>query len=194
MTLWRRATRGQSPCPACDAPLDTSLAQDDHSRCPKCGQPLLAVEVAGLWRRTAATLVDLAILLPTAGVLSWGLVRLVTPKPVVHSRPGLGAVLELLAADPSDVLGWIAPFLLMSGFYVLLFSGLVGRTLGQRLLGIRVVDGAGRRPRPAISMLRLLAHAVGLVPGALGSLWIAFDAHKRAFHDHVAGTYVVFDP
>lgn len=193
MAFWRRAKGGPSPCPACDTPLDPGLAREEERRCPQCGLALLPVRVAGFWTRTASAIADLAVLLLTAGLLSWGLVALAPPKPIFHGPLGVGTVLELLSAEPRDVLAWVTPFLLMSGIYFLLFWGLSGQTPGQRLLHIRVVDRSGRPPGPLAAAVRLVAQAIGLVPGALGSIWIAFDTEKRAFHDHLAGTYVVAD-
>lgn len=194
MAFWRRANGGPSPCPTCDALLDPGLAQADERRCPQCGQALLPLRVAGFWTRTASAALDFVVLLLTAGLLSWGLIALVPPKPIVHGPWGVGAILEILSAGPRDVLAWVTPFLLMSGVYFLLFWGFSGQTPGQRLLHIRVVNRSGRPPGPLAAAVRVLAHAIGLVPGALGSLWIAFDMEKRALHDHLAGTYVVADP
>ena len=152
------------PCPACDAPLDATLYSQAQPSCPACGQPLIPVRVAGFWRRSVAALVDLAILALTAGPMFF---------------------------EPLDILVWVAPLLAMVGLYFILFIALSGRTPGQKLVGIRVINRAGGPPGPWRALLRLAGTALGLAPGGLGSLWMAFDREKRAFHDYLTGTYVV---
>ncbi|HEY8378982.1 MAG TPA: RDD family protein [Nannocystis sp.] len=190
MALWTRKER-PAPCPSCDAPLDPSLAKEARPTCPACGQSLAPVHVAGFWRRLGAALVDTAILLITAGPLHLGLQHLLgSPSPVRGGFSWAG-LLQLLTVDPLDVLVWLAPLLIMAAIYFVVFIALSGRTPGQKLVGIRVVDRAGGKVGPVRATVRLAGTAVGLVPGGLGSLWMAFDREKRAFHDYLTGTYVV---
>lgn len=80
-----------------------------------------------------------------------------------------------------------------------------GRTLGKRLVGVRVVTVAGEAVPPGRALLRAAAFALpmatrpvpvlGLVAG-LGwvagvSLILRADQERRALHDRLAGTMVV---
>ena len=179
------------PCPACDAPLDAAVVQQPSPTCPACGQPLVPVRVAGFWRRLLASMVDAVILLLTAGPLFYGLCRATDNPGPMRGGLGLDGVLQFLAVDPIDILLWCAPLLGMAALYFILFIALSGRTPGQKLVGIRVINRAGGPPGPWRAMLRLAGTALGLAPGGLGSLWMAFDREKRAFHDYLTGTYVV---
>lgn len=179
------------PCPACDAPLDAAVVQQSSPTCPACGQPLVPVRVAGFWRRLLATMVDSVILLLTAGPLFYGLISVTGNPGPLRGGLGLDGVLQFLAVDPIDILLWCAPLLGMAALYFILFIALSGKTPGQKLVGIRVINRAGGPPGPWRSMLRLAGTALGLAPGGLGSLWMAFDREKRAFHDYLTGTYVV---
>ncbi len=134
---------------------------------------------------------DLCLLLVTAGPLAWGVAALVDRPPLLGGATGLDAALRVLELDASDLLGAVAPFWVMASLYMFLFWSLSGRTPGQRLLRMRVVDRHGQTPRPLWSLLRVVAHAFGLAAGALGWLWVAFDFERRAWHDHLARTYVV---
>ena len=179
------------PCPARDAPLDAAVVQQSSPTCPACGQPLVPVRVAGFWRRLLATMVDSVILLLTAGPLFYGLISVTGNPGPLRGGLGLDGVLQFLAVDPIDILLWCAPLLGMAALYFILFIALSGKTPGQKLVGIRVINRAGGPPGPWRSMLRLAGTALGLAPGGLGSLWMAFDREKRAFHDYLTGTYVV---
>ena len=71
MALWRPRSPKALVCPACDAALAPEVAGNAEPRCTGCGTVLWPVKVAGLWRRSAATLVDAVLLLFTAGPLAW---------------------------------------------------------------------------------------------------------------------------
>ena len=180
-------------CPDCDVQLDPALAPDDDPRCPHCDASLLPVRVAGFFRRTAAGCIDFAILLLTAGLLNWGLIAFVDAEPLVANTRGLAMVFAILDLRLGDVLRHIAPFLVMSIFYLSLFWTITGRTPGSRVLGLRVVGPTGDPPRAPWAIARALAHLVGLGVGGLGWLWTALDAEKRGWHDHLGQTYVVRD-
>lgn len=136
-------------------------------------------------------MVDLVLLGATAGPLAWGMAKLVDRPPLLGGASGLDAALRVLELDTRAVLGAVAPFWVMASLYMFLFWSLSGQTPGQKVLRMRVVDWRGETPRPLWSLVRVLAHALGLAAGALGWLWVAFDLERRAWHDHLARTYVV---
>lgn len=182
------------PCPHCDAEL-IDLARERpkpaDASCPSCGLPLIPVEVAGFWRRAGAGSLDLALLLVTAGPIAWALHRLVEPSPIAPDAHGIDLALSLATADFGLLLARIGPFLVFAALYLMVSEFLTGRTLGQRLLSIRIIDRHGRSPSLLVIAVRTLAQLAGTLAAALGPLWIAFDSERRAVHDVVAGTYVV---
>ena len=127
----------------------------------------------------------------TAGPMFFGLIVATDDLGPVRGGLSLDGALQFLAIEPLDILVWVAPLLAMVGLYFILFIALSGRTPGQKLVGIRVINRAGGPPGPWRALLRLAGTALGLAPGGLGSLWMAFDREKRAFHDYLTGTYVV---
>jgi uncharacterized RDD family membrane protein YckC len=149
------------------------------------------VRVAGFWRRLGAFLIDFAILLVTAGPLALGLHWLVGSPPLAGDAKGIDALLQILAHDLTPVFRRFIPFALMATLYFGLFWGLLGRTLGQRVLRVRVVDGRGQPPNPLVGGLRAAASLLAMLPVGLGALWALFDREKRALHDHLTGTWVV---
>lgn len=190
---WFRAT---APCPACDAPLPPELAQRSEASgvtCPACKTTLRPITVARVWRRLAAGLVDMAILAVTAGPLQLLLTRIAPTAGLAPGARGWDAALVIFTMPLGSLLMRAAPFLVMSGLYVFLFSTLTGSTPGQKLLRLRVVDARGEPPPAWRAAVRLLGLGLGLLPAALGPLWAVFDMERRALHDHLAGTWLVLD-
>lgn len=64
-----------------------------------------------------------------------------------------------------------------------------GRTSGMKVMGLRVVDPAGRPPGPVRSFLR----AVACVAFPLGLFWSAFSRRNASVQDLLFGTSVVYD-
>jgi uncharacterized RDD family membrane protein YckC len=186
------------PCPHCDAELERELATDPAPVCPHCELQLVPVEIAGLGRRTLGGLVDLVILAVTAGPLAWALDRLLDPLASNARRLDLRSsvgqaefALALLDSDLSSLLLRAGPLLVFVGMYFMFMISWSGRSLGQRLLSMRVVDRHGQPPSVLVTGLRTVAQLAGLVAAAFGPLWIAIDSERRALHDLAAGTYVV---
>ncbi|MBI3878832.1 MAG: RDD family protein [Verrucomicrobia bacterium] len=83
--------------------------------------------------------------------------------------------------------------LLFSGVYYTLTTWIWGATLGKFIFGLRVVRTDDSAVGFTKSALRFLGSVVSTIFG-LGYLFIVFRADKRALHDLIAGTRVVFKP
>ena len=59
-------------------------------------------------------------------------------------------------------------------------------------MGLRIQRVGGGRLSVGRSLLRTLAYLVSLIPLFAGFLWVAVDPQRRAWHDHIAGSQVVF--
>ncbi len=159
---------------------------------PARAQPQ-TVYVRGFWRRLAAGLIDLGVVLPTALVLGW-----VASKLSGVGMPAMNmGVLDIdlwldlvLAADPGLVMG-LALCWGIGLAYLALFYIARGQTLGMRVLGMKIIDVYGESPSPRRCLGRVAGVLAGVVTLGLGFLWIAFDSEKRGLHDWIAGTYVV---
>lgn len=82
--------------------------------------------------------------------------------------------------------------LILTTVYFVLFHGLGGQTPGKWILGLRVV-GPAQEP---ISGRRALLRWIGLIGFAgisvgLSCVWILWSGEKRAWHDYLAGTWVI---
>jgi uncharacterized RDD family membrane protein YckC len=92
----------------------------------------------------------------------------------------------------------LAPWIVTLGGVVLALAYFVvswsafGRTLGKALLGLAVITEDGARPGVGRSILRYVGYVISAIPLGLGFLWVLVDNDRRAWHDHLAGTRVVY--
>jgi uncharacterized RDD family membrane protein YckC len=77
--------------------------------------------------------------------------------------------------------------------YLLVFQATLGRTLGMRAIGLRVIDVYGEPPALWRAGLRTAGYLASAATLGLGFVWVGFDRDKRGLHDWLAGTYVIRD-
>ena len=70
--------------------------------------------------------------------------------------------------------------------------GASGKTLGMALLGVRVVAADGTLAGPRRAVIRTLAFPLSFLLLGLGFTGILFQRDRRALHDMIAGTAVVY--
>ena len=142
---------------------------------------------AGFWIRLAAKIVDVLLLaLPTAAV-------------VLASRGILAASLSFPGApgSPSEalflgrLLTGLGVFVVLNAVYSIGFVGAYEATPGKMLLGLRIVRPDGSRLSRAKAVGRFFAEWITGTTFALGYAIAAFDAEKRALHDHLCDTRVM---
>ncbi|MGE0396671.1 MAG: RDD family protein [Kofleriaceae bacterium] len=152
-----------------------------------------SVYVVGFWKRFAAAMIDLAIVIPSALLVT----LLVSKIAGVHLPPSNMGLLDVdmwidlvLATDPALVMGLVM-ILAIGMAYLLVFQIVVGRTLGMRLLKMKIIDVYGDRPSPGRCIARCGGYLAGVATLFLGFLWMGFDSEKRGLQDWIAGTYVI---
>ena len=70
--------------------------------------------------------------------------------------------------------------------------GASGKTLGMALLGVKVVAADGTQAGPRRAVIRTLAFPLSFLLFGLGFTGILFQRDRRALHDMIAGTAVVY--
>src|ERR671922_254584 len=109
---------------------------------------------------------------------------------------GLGARLldaVVLGGDGMPVALAVALALLCGAAFFVAFWSLSGQTPGMRFLSIRLsVDGSSEIGLPR-ALVRILALPLALLPLGVGLLWVLISPTRRGWHDHLAGTTVVYD-
>jgi uncharacterized RDD family membrane protein YckC len=154
--------------------LDDSAERIAHRVVGRSGEETETDQV-GLVTRALAAGVDLALI---ALLLALGS-RLLDA--VVLGGDGFPTALGIVLS----VLG--------GGAFFVAFWSLVGQTPGMRFLSIRLsVDGSREVGLPR-ALMRILAVPVAALPLGLGLLWILISTTRRGWHDHLAGTTVVYD-
>ncbi len=115
--------------------------------------------------------------------------------PVADFGPRLGAVLidlvvlALLIAvlDPN----WVP--LIVLAYHIVLW-GWKTTTIGGIVCRVRIVRTDGKRLQFSDAFVRGLSCVISVVVAGLGWLWILWDPKNQAWHDRIAGTYVVRVP
>lgn len=104
--------------------------------------------------------------------------------------------ISLVTAHQIDVAvtGWLS----VAGYFIWLFIyyaypwAMSGKSLGMALLGIRVVSTEGAAIGGRAAAKRTLALPLSFLTLGIGFLPILFGRDRRALHDHIAGTSVVY--
>ena len=179
--------------PAATAAERPRLDRTPASTTPPGRREAPSVYVVGFWKRLLAATIDLAIVIPAALLMT----LIVSKIAGVHLPPSNLKVLDIdmwidlvLATDPALVMGMVM-FLAIGLTYLLVFQIVVGRTLGMRLLKMKIIDVYGDRPSPARCVARCGGYLAGVATLFLGFLWMGFDSEKRGLQDWIAGTYVI---
>jgi uncharacterized RDD family membrane protein YckC len=136
----------------------------------------------GLVTRVVAAAIDLGLISLALSIGS-GLLASIIPA-VAGGSDGLSP-LGVLA------LGLVG-FVIGSSLFVTFWT-LVGQTPGMRLLSIHLDAGGSRELGLRRALKRLLGVGLSLVPAGLGFFAILLSPQRRGWHDHLAGTVVVYD-
>jgi uncharacterized RDD family membrane protein YckC len=158
---------GGPPVPAPPFPGPPSAAGPGYDR-PGGGWEPLPPQLAGVWPRVGARLLDALLVGVVVGIL--------------------GAVL-----GPPDNLGLLLTVAAMLGYETLMLAN-GGQTLGKLLLGLRVVraDQAPLTTRDAL-VRSLVIELIWIVPFGwlIVALLLERDRRRQGLHDRAAGTLVV---
>jgi uncharacterized RDD family membrane protein YckC len=134
---------------------------------------------AGFWIRTGAKLLDGLIL---------GAV-LVVPIIIFFVANGVPANSQKMQTMQLLIQ---LPFLVVNMGYQIFFLGKYGATPGKMACGIRVVTAEGERFGYGRATGRFFAEMLSGIVCYIGYIIAAFDDQKRALHDHLCSTRVIY--
>lgn len=131
----------------------------------------------GFWIRVVAYIIDFIILAIIGGIIS-------VPLGVNYTDANS---LSSGAARTSNGIDLVLSFV----YFTLLWS-YMGASLGQRLLGMQVVDATTGQPISfGKAALRWLGLIISFFVCFIGVIWVAFDARKQGWMDKIAGTVII---
>ena len=68
----------------------------------------------------------------------------------------------------------------------------IGGTIGQRVLGMRVVNASTGQPLGiGRALLRFVGYIIAEAVIFIGLIWIGIDSRKQGWHDKIAGSLVI---
>jgi uncharacterized RDD family membrane protein YckC len=140
------------------------------------------VTVVGFGPRLIATLIDGAMV----GFLGFMLAFVIgfIVQFINMFNPGqANGMLELLI---------ILCVLFFSIFYYIGFWTNDGQTMGNMIVGLKVIRMDGSRLSVGRALLRYIGYLISASLFSLGFLWAAFDPNRQGWHDKLAGTLVVY--
>ncbi|MHB8395058.1 MAG: RDD family protein [Candidatus Dormibacteria bacterium] len=161
--------------------LPPSPTTFDYSA-PSGSTVVAGLQLAGFWTRFLGFLVDGVIFYVVNSILA----AIFEPT----ATTVVGGVSITTRTGPTGLVDVIL-LLLELGYFSWFWTNR-GASLGQMLVGIRVVDsesGAGLKGSQAA--VRYLGYILSGIPLLLGFIWAGFDPKKQGWMDKLAGTQVV---
>lgn len=141
---------------------------------------------AGFWIRVVAYMIDVII-----QVVAFYAVMI--PLGVIF---GLGSMFD---PDPRDIgaLGILFALVIIAGLgagiaYQIYFLTKHGGTPGKLLLGLRIIRSDGGPISAGRAVGRMFAHGLSGMILYIGYIMAGFDSEKRALHDHICDTRVIY--
>ncbi|WP_345991712.1 RDD family protein [Sulfurimonas sp. HSL-1716] len=157
------------------------------------------IKYAGFWVRFTASFLDtLFLALPVAVVIyflsdgNWFDLSLYKQNMIYAMN---GNAQAALAHQPKTSFSWELVFEISVLVVTIVFwRSWRGATPGKKIVKIKIVDAKtfdDITNKQAIT--RSLGYVISTIPFLLGFLMVAFRKDKRAFHDLLAGTAVIYD-
>jgi resuscitation-promoting factor RpfA len=147
---------------------------------------------ASLWRRLLAFGIDACAIFAVVALYLMLATSVAGVQGPESTLTGLDALLLQVRSLRSVLIPAALLLVILSLAYCAVAAFLWnGRTLGRRLLGLRLVDTRGQAPAPTRAVVRALLASVSF-GFFLAGFWMAlFDRRGQTLHDKLTSTYVV---
>ncbi len=150
---------------------------------------------AGFTSRAVAIIIDYAIIALVSAVVIAALSLFLgipsVQRFIIWLNDVLPGIDRLFVGLTSPTFGAFF-FLLFQYVYFVFFFSTTGQTVGKAVMGLRVVTIDGQRMGVKRSFIRALCYTLSLAPLGLGFLWVLGEDRRRAWHDKIAHTYVLY--
>jgi uncharacterized RDD family membrane protein YckC len=191
MAAWQRHGAVRGPIPGSPPPRPPAPPFDSQ---PAPSQRQEATRhYGGFWIRFLAILIDGIII---------GVVGAIIRIPLGVAGVGLGLSLGR-NPDPSQVLAALPAILSLAGLsgmiqlalslaYEVYFVSTRGATPGKMALGLKITRADGSPVSAGLAAGRYFGRILSWLTLCIGFIIAGFDGEKRALHDHICGTRVVY--
>ena len=150
---------------------------------------------AGFTSRAAALIIDVAIITVISAVVIAAMSLFFDLPSVKRFIYWLNSILpgfaQIFSALTSTRFAAIF-YALFSYLYFVFFFATTGQTVGKAIMGLRVVTNDGKRMGVKRSFVRAVCYILSLAPLGLGFIWVLGEDRRRAWHDKIAHTYVLY--
>jgi uncharacterized RDD family membrane protein YckC len=146
------------------------------------GRELVTGHYAGAVTRFGAFLLDWFLIGTTFG-LGVGAVSLIT-RVITRTEFDLGRARGLV---------WVLAAVAWAFVYMTVSLAVAGRTPGKAIVGLRVVNRDGSPLAARRALVRVLTFPLSFLVFGFGFVGIVFGNERRALHDVIARTAVVYD-
>lgn len=136
---------------------------------------------AGAFTRLAAFAIDWSLILTLYGILA------------AATAWFAGTLFDIDLSTDAKGVGWAVGLAVWAYVYLAVGLTVAGRTVGKSLLGLRVVTRQGLPLSAGRASARVLVQPLSFLIFGLGLLGIVIGKERRALHDVIAGTAVVYD-
>lgn len=150
---------------------------------------------AGFASRAVAIVIDYAIVLLVGFIVMVALKIFFDLSAIQRFIQWLNSILPGIDRVFSELTGprFAAFFLIAFQYlYFVFFFSTTGQTVGKAIMGLRVVTTDGKRMGVKRSFIRTVCYAISLAPLGLGFLWVLGEDRRKAWHDKIAHTYVLY--
>ncbi len=153
----------------------------------------LQAQYAGFFTRAIAFVIDILII-NVSVIITSALLMLVFSffESIMSITPGeLGDWMSNVSVRAVNFSAVIL-LLVMAWLYPVIFWMINGQTVGKRIMGLRVVRMDGKKMTFLGGLLRVLGYWLSAIVFFVGFLWVLFSNDRRAWHDKLAGTCVIY--
>ena len=160
---------------------------------PQTG-PAPGIAYAGFWIRVGAAFID-SIIIGVPFVIIFFVFEgsaFSAYTTCVNNAVATGSPATTCGSSLSSIAYWeLVGFAVELAYFVIMWSKF-GGTLGQRILGLHVVDAAtGLNIGIGRAIGRFVGYLISSIVLYIGLIWVAFDPRKQGWHDKIASTFVV---
>lgn len=153
---------------------------------PSPAPPFSGVRYAGFWIRFLARLIDGAIL----GIA--GLILRLPLMIMLGIGMGLGRPLGMMSAVGAVTGVALLVNLALGMAYEVYFVSTRGATPGKMALGLKIIRADGSSVPPGLALGRYFAQWISGLTLLIGYIMAGLDSQKRALHDRICETRVIY--